>query len=209
MISKTRLFTVCCLLLAASVYITFHSDILVPMNRHFDEFPARLKSWRMVSQSELDEQTLDILKPTDYLLRTYEGNGGIVQLYIGYHGGGQNSGEIHSPKHCLPGSGWCEVSGGRMELDIGGKKIELTKALYEKGGGKDLFYYWYQAGDHSLSNEVSLKLAQIGNSILHRRRDAAFVRISVPVHGSEEQSAALGRQFIEDFYEVIKGFLPA
>ena len=138
-LGKARYLTVCLLLLAASLYITFHSDILVPMNRHFDEFPVTVKSWRMVSQSELDEQTLDILKPTDYLLRTYEGNGGMVQLYIGYHGGGQDSGEIHSPRHCLPGSGWCEVSGGRIQLDIGGKKIELTKALYEKGGARICF----------------------------------------------------------------------
>lgn len=210
MISKKRFSIVCLLLAATFVYMDLHSEGQAPINRPFQEFPGTLGGWRTVAQMELDEQVLDTLKPTDYLSRTYEGRGGrTIQLYIGYHGGGKNGGEIHSPKHCLPGTGWYKASSEKIKLSVGGEEINLVKALYQKGEVRELFYYWFQVGGRTLSDEFSLKLAQVANSILRGRRDSTFVRITVPVDTDLEQSSASGRQFIEDWYPLIKSFLPS
>jgi EpsI family protein len=210
MISNARFLTVCLLLAVTSLYINLHADIVVPMGMSLEKFPETIGEWQMVSQAELDEETLNILKPTDYLSRIYEGKGGWpVHIYIGYHGGGKNGGEIHSPKHCLPGSGWYRISSERVRFDIDGEKINMVKALYQKGEVKELFYYWFQTGDRTISDEFSLKIAQIGNSILHCRRDAAFIRISVPVPEDEERSSVCGVRFIRNFYPVIKRSFPS
>jgi EpsI family protein len=168
-----------------------------------------IKGWRMVSQVEFNARIIDVLKPTDYLSRTYvESDGQLAELYIGYHGGGKGVGEIHSPKHCLPGSGWYATTAQQTRLDVDGRTINLVETVYQKGNSKELFLYWFQVKERSITSEYSLKLSEIINSLLYRRRDASFVRISIPVDGSLEQATTAGEKFVRDLYPVILGFLP-
>lgn len=163
----------------------------------------------MSNRTEFSADVLGVLKPTDYLYSQYKDSSGkTVSLYIGYHSGGKNSGGIHSPKHCLPGSGWYEASTSRGTLAIPGGTINLVRALYQKGDSKELFIYWFQVRDRSLSDEYSLKLAEIMNSALYRRRDASFIRVSVPVESGIDQATARGEQFIRDFEPKFREFLP-
>ena len=119
MISLFRFIVVYALLGSAALVIAFHRDIEVPINRPFSEFPRMFQSWHMTNQIEFDADILSKLKPTDYLYRQYiDSSGKAVDLYIGYHGGGKDVGEIHSPKNCLPGSGWYEVSSRRGEVQV-------------------------------------------------------------------------------------------
>jgi EpsI family protein len=194
---------------AAALIITFHKDAAVPTNRPLSAFPEQVKSWHMSNRGEFSENILKVLKPTDYLSRQYKDTGGkAVSLYIGYHGGGKGGGEIHSPKHCLPGSGWQEVSSQRGELVTPDGKINLVRAVYQMGDSKELFLYWFQMRDRSISNEYSLKITQIANSALHSRRDASFVRVSVPVESDINQAVVRGEQFIRDFHPLFKEYLP-
>lgn len=209
MIARSRFISVYILLIAVGLYTNFHADALVPMNRSFAEFPVAHRQWRMVSQDTFSEGILATLKPTDYLSRVYAGPGGkTVQLYIGYHGGGKDGGEIHSPNHCLPGSGWYKLSSRPETLAVAGKQVHFIQSVFMKGEQKELFLYWFQIKDRSITSEYSLKLAQIANSILQSRRDATFIRISVPCEMDEKRAFSAGEAFIRDFYPVIRGFLP-
>jgi len=207
--NKMRFIIVYVLFAAAVLVITFHRDINIPVNRPFAEFPRQVQSWQMSSRTEFNTNVLGVLKPTDYLSSQYKDSSGkTVNLYIGYHSGGKNSGPIHSPKHCLPGSGWYEASTRRGTLAISGGTINLVRAIYQKGDSKELFLYWYQVRDRSLSDDYSLKLAEIVNSALYRRRDASFIRVSVPVDTDIEQATVRGEQFIRDFEPLLREFLP-
>jgi EpsI family protein len=207
--NSIRFILVYVLFAVAGLIITTHRDAAVPTNKPFSQFPLQVNSWHMSKQNEFSDSILNVLKPTDYLSRQYTGaNRKTVSLYLGYHGGGKNGGEIHSPKHCLPGSGWYEVSTQRGELATGNGTINLVRALYQKGDSKELFLYWFQVRDQSISNEYSLKIAQIINSALHKRRDATFVRVSVPVATDINQANSDGEQFIRDFSPHFKEFLP-
>src|ERR1039457_5215782 len=102
MSSWMRFIIVYALFSAAALVITFHKDTMVPTNRPFSQFPEKVKSWQMSKRSEFSEDVIRVLKPTDYLSREYkDADGKTVSLYVGYHGGGKDGGEIHSPKHCL------------------------------------------------------------------------------------------------------------
>jgi EpsI family protein len=83
-----------------------------------------------------------------------------------------------------------------------------VRAVYQKGDSRELFLYWYQVRDHSLSDDYSLKLAEIVNSVLYRRRDATFIRVSVPVESDIDQATTRGEQFIRDFEPSFREFLP-
>jgi EpsI family protein len=209
MIGRRRFLAVYALLIAVGLYLTLHRDLGVPMKKPFDQFPASVSQWRMTQESSLSAEVQAVLKASDVLMRQYQSaQGEQVQLYIGYHDGGKGAGEIHSPKHCLPGSGWFEVSSARTRIPAAGGGLNLVRAVYQKGNSKELFLYWYQVRGETISEEYSLKVAEIANSVLYRRRDAAFIRISVPFAGSEEQAAELGERFVGDFYPTISSFLP-
>ena len=209
MIKQTRFFTVYILIIITGLYINLHSDITVPLNKSFREFPLHNKGWSMVSESIFTEDVLKKLRPTDYMLRKYIGPENLpVYLYIGYHSGGEDSGEIHSPKNCLPGSGWYKLKEDEISIDSGTKKIKVIKALYQKGEEKELFLYWFNVRGKILTNEFALKFAEITNSMFYRRKDAAFIRVSVPFESDENRAFSAGEKFIKDFYPIIGEFLP-
>jgi EpsI family protein len=197
------------LLILTGSYKTLHADLLTPLNRPFSGFPQTVNGWQMSSQDTFSSQTLEVLKPTDYLARTYtDKSGTAVQLYIGYHGGGEGGGEIHSPKHCLPGSGWQELASVQGFVESQGVKINLVKAVYKNDDRVENFYYWFQVRNRTISDEYSLKIAELTGSLLQRRRDAAFIRITLPASLGAARSAEAGERFIKDFYPVIRDFLP-
>jgi len=207
--NMARFMIVYALFAAAALIIMFHRDNVVPINRPFSEFPERVQTWQMLKKSEFSANVLSVLKATDYLSCQYSDAGGkTVGLYIGYHGGGKEGGEIHSPKHCLPGSGWYEASTRRGVLEIPGGTINLVRAVYQKGESRELFLYWFQVRDRSISDEYSLKMTEIVNSVLYRRRDATFIRVSVPVDSDIDQAVKRGEQFIRDFEPLFREFLP-
>jgi len=204
-----RFIVVYVLFSATALVITLHKDTYVPTNRPLSDFPEKIESWQMSKLNKFSDNILGALKPTDYLFREYVDNKGKkVSLYIGYHGGGKNGGEIHSPKHCLPGSGWYEVSTRKSVLSIPGGTINLVKAIYQKGESKEVFLYWFQVQDRSISDEYTLKMAEIVNSALYRRRDASFIRVSVPIDSDIEQSVTRGEQFIREFEPMFREYLP-
>ena len=209
MIGKSRFLAVYLLLLAVGLYLQLHRDLGVPINKPLQQFPTVVSQWRMVGEAQLSSEVQNVLKASDVLMRQYvNGAGDKVQLYIGYHDGGKGGGEIHSPKHCLPGSGWLEQSSVRATVPAAGQELSLVRAVYQKGEARELFLYWYDVRGDSLSDEFSLKGRQILYSLLHRRRDASFIRISVPFQGDEERALAVGESFVKAFLPSIRSFLP-
>ena len=97
-----------------------------------------------------------------------------------------------------------------VTIKAGGKEQPVVRAVYQKGGEKELFVYWFRApGDEAITSEIGLKLAQIRSSVTSRRRDATFIRISVPVGGDEQSQMAAVNKFIQDFYPLFQKFLPS
>lgn len=198
-------------LLLLLTWISIHnaSRTSVPIAKPLADFPTVCREWRMTAQERFSEDVISVLKPTDYLSRSYQGpSDRHIGLYIGYHDGGKESGQIHSPKNCLPGSGWQQLSSERLDIKEPLGTINLVKSVYQKGESRELFLYWFQVQDKTLSNEYALKLAEIESSVVHGRRDTSFIRISVPFEVDEHEAMAAGIRFIKDIYPLIRDFLP-
>jgi EpsI family protein len=199
------------LIIIVGLYINLHADEAVPINRPLSQFPVKFGQWQMVSETSFSEKILNILKPTDFLARDYMNvdDGGRVQLYIGYHNGSKEAGGIHSPKNCLPGSGWYEVISEKFPVEMQGRTIQVVRAVYQRGGDKTLLLYWFQMKGEVLNNEYSLKLGEITNSILYGRRDEAFIRISVSSASSLKHAEDIAKRFTREVKPVSDSFLPS
>lgn len=209
MIPRYRFFIVFALLLAAAIFVHSHGDLAVPTNRPLTDIPLRSAGWTMTGESRFDERVIEVLKPTDYLSRYYtDASGNRVSFYLGYHAGGPESGPIHSPKHCLPGSGWSVLNERTVSVPVGGKSVSFVRAVYQNGEAREMFLYWFQVRGETLSSEYALKFAEVKNSIFNNRKDAAFIRISIPFQGDEEKAFETGRAFIQAFYPAIEAVLP-
>src|ERR1035438_4001616 len=81
--------------------------------RQADSLAKPLESidWRVagftgVDNPALTDNVLEKLKPTAYLSRTYRKSALQADLFIAYYAQQRAGESMHSPKHCLPGSGW-------------------------------------------------------------------------------------------------------
>ena len=159
----------------------------------------------MISQQVFDDKTIQNLKATDYLSRKYNNKfNETISLYIGFHNGGKNSGPIHSPKQCLPSNGWLKISSQSNVFSLpNGHQINLVSAVYKKGIQYQLFMYWYQVNEQSISSEINLKLAELLNAIRYNRRDSAFIRVGVTFDDNLPVARRSAEHFITDAYSLI------
>lgn len=208
-IKSWRFLLIFVLLGLAALYVYNHPALAVPANKPLELLPQRLDGWGMTGQDRFDERVLEVLLPTDYVSRAYRNDQGQrLGLYIGYHGGGPDSGPIHSPKQCLPGSGWERLSSEAHELQVNGQPVSYVAAVYQKGAARQLFLYWFQVRDQSLTNEYALKLELLKNALLSNRRDSSFVRLAVTIDESQEQARQIGEDFMLAFVPAIRAALP-
>jgi EpsI family protein len=208
-IKPWRFYLLFLLLGLAALYVQTRSEAAVPTSKPLNLFPLRVGSWVMIDESHFSDQVLEVLKPSDYLSRSYKNaSGDQLGLYLGFHDGGPQSGPIHSPKQCLPGSGWNRLNDEVRFVKVDGRKVPFVSSVYQKDQQKQLFLYWFQVRNEVLTNEYALKFAMMENSLLANRRDSAFIRLSLMVTGEESAAIAVGEQFMRDFVPLLNTFLP-
>ena len=134
----------------------------------------------------------------DYVLRTYRGmDGRSADFFVAYYKVQSERAGPHSPKNCLPGSGWEPVQNDRVSLgsDVSGRPTWANRYIVEKDGERDLVIYWYQDHGRVVASEYWGMVYMVWDALRSRRRDGALVRIVVPIpRGSNEAaetSAAL------------------
>ncbi len=167
---------------------------VVPPRRPLAEFPHQLGNWEAMRDETIDADTLAVLKANDYLVRTYRNKAGEpADLFIAYYRA-QHAGEsMHSPKNCLPGSGFQAVQNDRVLLgtDGRGRPIWLNRYVVEKDGQRMLALYWYQENGRTIASEYWGKIYMVWDTFRTGRRDGAIVRISVPMTARGDGGAAL------------------
>lgn len=140
----------------------------------------------MVGEQEFNDTIMNILGVDNYIMREYRDQKGYsIWLYIGYYES-QSEGEmIHSPKHCMPGSGWNPVQTKEVSLPDPRNEnslIVINQMLLQKGLEKQLAFYWYQGRGRIVANEYWDRGYMVLDSILKRRSDGALIRITGSVN---------------------------
>jgi EpsI family protein len=174
-------------------------------------FPGSVGDWRTVQEGVIDQDTRDVLKADDLMSRLYAGPEGAAELFIAYFKTQRQGQSPHSPKNCLPGSGWQTVPAetGRVDVPVAGGSIHINRYVVSKGDAQSVVYYWYQSQGRVIADEFVAKFYLVSDSIRRHRSDTALVRVVVPIRQNGTQLAEkTGVDFVQAVFPVVKGFLP-
>jgi EpsI family protein len=171
-------------------------------------FPNNIGGWVGADQS-IDQETLDVLGSGDFLSRIYTGDESAppVNLFLGYFPTQRTGQTIHSPKHCLPGSGWTFESSTYLTLnDLKGRPHRVGEYVIANGDERQFVIYWYEAHGRSVASEYAAKLYLVADAIRMNRTDGALLRVVTPV--SPRDGIAGARARAEVFTARIAPLLP-
>jgi EpsI family protein len=183
-----------------------------PPSEPLSQLPANIAGW-VGSDQQIDRETLDVLGAGDVLSRVYAQNAQTapVGLFIGYFPTQRTGQTIHSPKNCLPGSGWVFESSTSVDLiDVNGKPHRVGEYIITNGAAKQFVIYWYQAHGRSEASEYMAKIYMVADAIRMNRTDGALVRVITQISSNEDVSAAKKRaeKFTMQLAPLLPRFIP-
>jgi EpsI family protein len=208
--TRIRYWAVIVLLLGATIglRILSHGES-VPARQSLSNFPLKFGTW-LGRETPIEADVLKIAGVDDYLSRLYVSPGKEpISVYIGYYKSQRSGHLIHSPKNCLPGSGWEPIRSGRITLTSSeGIQVPVNLYVIENGLRRQLVLYWYQTHGRVIASEYSAKAYMVLDAIRMNRTDAALVRVITPLDLSETVSLERARQFATEFLANSDQYLP-
>lgn len=162
-----------------------------PDRRVLRDFPANIGDWRQAGADQRFETEVEaVLGASDYLMREYSnsfGKGG--NLYVGYYETQRTGATYHSPRNCLPGSGWTLIENEPVEINLpSGEKFLASNYTIENSRYRAVMIYWYQGRGRRIANEYKDKFYTVFDSISRRRSDAAMIRVITSIEKSEQEA---------------------
>lgn len=182
-----------------------------PQARPLSDFPNQIAGFSTFANWPLEREVVDALGVTDYVNRGYfSGTQGVLTLYIGYFRSQRTGTSIHSPKNCLPGSGWQPEQATIYELPLDdGRKVPVNLYIVRKDADEQLVLYWYQAHGRVVASEYWGKFYLVYDALRLNRTDAALVRITTPIiRGNEEQARSRAIAFAKQVTHDVDQFIP-
>ena len=204
-----RFWIAAALMLATALALQIHSHSeSFPPRAPLSSLPLEIGGWTG-SDSALDQQTLEILGPGDFLARDYENASRTqsqpepqpepqskpwIDLFIAYFPSQKTGDTIHSPNHCLPGAGWVPTAREIVQLRRpNGSSFPVNRYVVAKSGKRQLVLYWYQAHGRAVASEYWAKYYLVSDSIRMNRSDGGLVRLMTPMIEGESADAAQAR----------------
>ena len=207
---SVRLWITTGLLLGASVLLhTLHHGETTVLRQPLSELPYTFGPWTG-EERPLQDRIVQAVSVSDYTNRIYvDQAGGPIQLYIGYYASQRTGDTIHSPKNCLPGSGWDPIRSGYLTLALeGGRNIVVNEYVIQQDLNKQMVFYWYQSHGRIIASEYSAKFWMVADAISRNRTDGALVRVITPIDSNEADARARLVRFTQLLLPQLDGILP-
>jgi EpsI family protein len=187
----------------------------VPLSRPLTQIPRNIADWKMYGdEGVIEPEIMNLLKADDTLSRTYldPATGKYASLFIAFFKSQRAGVAPHSPKVCLPGSGWVPTTSDVLPITIAERSdpILVNRYIVSKGQERSLVIYWYQTPYRVIAGELTAKFFTIVDGLRHHRSDTSLVRVIVPVRegSSDSQAEATAVRFIQQIFNPVRTFLP-
>jgi len=167
------------------------------------QLPLTIGDWHGREGGPLDAETMAVLRADGVINRSYArtADRSPVDLYVAYYARQQPGVSIHSPLHCLPGTGWEVQSAGTVDFTSSAViPGEARKLIAQKNRDRALVLYWYSVHGRMVGSEAASRLYLLGDRLRLGRNDAALVRVVAPMDDGE---AAAERQAIRFIGELL------
>jgi len=118
------------------------TERIVP-RQTLNAFPTSVGLWTGKNM-DISPDVLQVLGPGDFASRMYFRDGQPpLDLFIAYFASQRSGDTIHSPKNCLPGSGWTPMQSSYIQIAIPNHlPITVNRYVIGKGSDRQLVLYW-------------------------------------------------------------------
>jgi EpsI family protein len=138
-----------------------------------------------------------VLRAREVLFRTYDPAADEpVWLFLGYFDRQKEGSQVHSPRHCYPGSGWNIER--EMETPAPWRQGVLHALVVHNGTERRLVCFWYQTPSGIVGDVFQLKLALTKQALLRRPQDVVFASVSTPFSADLERALARATDLARD-----------
>jgi EpsI family protein len=201
------------LLAQAAIFYGSSRKENTPPHKPLQEFSLADSNWVVRQEVELDKGTLDVLKADDILSRVYQNKstGRLATLFVAYFETQRTGKAPHSPKNCLPGSGWIPSQSEMIEIPISqeANTIRVNRYVVSRGQNESVVLYWYQARNRIIASEYSAKIFTVADAIRYNRTDTSLVRVVVGVNdGNTRGATETAVSFAQSFFGPLRLYLP-
>ena len=185
-----------------------------------ENFPYLVNEWKS-KELRFGIKAVRALGVSDYMMRKYfreadgDDSGKSLSLYVGYYDSQRKGATYHSPKNCLPGSGWEIIKTERVQIPVTqnlGRMHTYTvnKIIIQKGLEQQMILYWYQDRGRVIASEYWAKIYLVWDAMTKNRTDGALVRISVPMKQNTPADHAfeIGEDFAKQVFPILSRYLP-
>jgi EpsI family protein len=155
-----------------------------------ETLPRNLEGWEASRDDRtVEDDTLRVLGATSYLDRVYQKDASALQVFIAYYDQQRAGESMHSPKNCLPGTGWEIWKYDTVRIPVGDRRIEVNRDSIEHEGSRFLMLYWYQSKRQIIASEYLGKLQLIRDALVDGHTSGSIVRILIPDRPQAEAEA--------------------
>ena len=163
---------------------------------------------------QLSPEEVRVAGMTTYLARAYRPDPGAegpqwVQVYVGYYERQTQGRTIHSPKNCLPGSGWEPLASRTVVIETDSGPVTVNRYLLKREDEAAVVLYWYQGRGRVAANEYAVKWDLLRDAALRRRTEEALVRVVVPVSAGEDAAFAIAARLAGMLVPAVGRSLPS
>ena len=175
------------------------------------QFPAGFEGWKELGENPIEPDVAATLGADGLLSRTYasgaaEPAGLLVAWFQSQRAGAS---QPHSPKVCLPASGWTPVSTAEMTLATAAGPVTMNRYVVRSRKQRAVVLYWYQSARRTTAGEWASKFWLVADAVRDRRSDTALVRIVVEDEGAGvEHAAGTAARFARAVYPLLRQRLP-
>ncbi len=184
-------------LLTGYTYMLRYRHIEEPDNPVLDLIPGKALAYNAIEEY-IEPESLRLLGADVTIARSYIGESGRnIELFLGYFARQQENSQIHSPKHCYPGSGWDIIDEGTINIRFGKNTRKVKQLVISDGQVRKLVVYWFSMKGRVIPNEFALKYQQMRSGLLSKPQAAAFIRFSMVIAGNSDEDRMMMTEFIE------------
>jgi EpsI family protein len=153
--------------------------------------PHVIDGWVLSKTEALDARALQVLLPTSYLSRIYEKHGRQLAVFVAYYAVQRAGENMHSPKNCLPGSGWDIWRQDSTLIQFQGQPTRINKYSIERVTEHSLMFYWYQSKKRIIASEFMGKMMLVRDSLVDGHTAGVIARITVADTPQDEADGKL------------------
>ncbi len=201
------------LIIQGSLFYGFSRGETPPATKPLDTFPAQVGNWQMIQQGVMEQEIKDVLRADDYVTRDYAASPTqVANLFVAFFKTQRAGQAPHSPKNCLPGSGWVWTVSDTIPVTVSGRDtpMEINRYVISKGEDKAVVLYWYQSRDRIVAQEYKAAAYVAWDALRYNRTDTSIVKVTVRIVNNQEEAATqTAIDFIQSFYATLRQYFPA